>query len=84
VTNNGYVSPPPSPPLPPPSPPPHVLLQLNLENNIKGLINSQAWPEGKMEVDLQSTQAAHGGRYGLLIKVDKQFDHDWHAQVGGP
>jgi len=81
VTNDGYVSPPPSPPLPPPSPPPHVLLQLNMENYAKGTINSQTWPEGKMEVELQSTQAAHSGRYGLLIKIETAFEHDWHAQV---
>ena len=81
VTNMLFVSPPPSPPLPPPSPPPNVLLQLNLENYVKGTINPQAWPEGTMEVIVQSATAAHSGRYGLLIKVSKPFDSDWHAQV---
>ena len=41
VTNNQFISPPPSPPLPPPSPPPHVLMQLSLESFQKGTINSQ-------------------------------------------
>ena len=34
-----------------------------------------------MHVTLQSTQAAHSGRYGVLINVAKRFDQDWHAQV---
>ncbi|KOO23982.1 glycoside hydrolase family 10 [Chrysochromulina tobinii] len=41
----------------------------------------QAWPEGEMHVTLQSTQAAHSGRYGVLINVAKRFEQDWHAQV---
>ena len=41
VTNNQFISPPPSPPSPPPSPPPHVLMQLSLESYQKGSINSQ-------------------------------------------
>ena len=81
VTNRLFVSPPPSPPLPPPSPPPSVLLQLGLEQYVKGTINPQAWPEGTMEVVVQSQAAAHSGRYGLLIKVTKTFEFDWHAQV---
>ena len=81
VVNSQFVSPPPSPPSPPPSPPPHVLMQLSLESFQKGSINSQAWPEGEMHVTLQSTQAAHSGRYGVLINVAKKFDQDWHAQV---
>eukprot|EP00322_Chrysochromulina_rotalis_P026947 CAMPEP_0115855900 /NCGR_PEP_ID=MMETSP0287-20121206/14778_1 /TAXON_ID=412157 /ORGANISM="Chrysochromulina rotalis, Strain UIO044" /LENGTH=1202 /DNA_ID=CAMNT_0003310063 /DNA_START=9 /DNA_END=3617 /DNA_ORIENTATION=+ len=82
VTNKLFVTPPPSPPLPPPSPPPNVLMQLNLENYQKGTINPQAWPEGTMEVIVQSSAAAHTGQYGLLIKVSKAFESDWHAQVG--
>ena len=81
VTNRLFVSPPPSPPLPPPSPPPNVLLQLRLEDYVKGTINPQAWPEGAMEVVVQSQAAAHTGKYGLLIKVNKAFEADWHAQV---
>ena len=34
-----------------------------------------------MHVTLQSTQAAHSGRYGVLINVAKRFEQDWHAQV---
>ena len=34
-----------------------------------------------MEVVVQSPNAAHSGKYGLLIKVTKAFDYDWHAQV---
>ena len=34
-----------------------------------------------MHVTLQSTQAAHSGRYGVLVNVAKRFDQDWHAQV---
>jgi len=67
--------------LPPPSPPPNILLQLGLEHYDKGTINPQAWPEGDMEVVVQSQAAAHSGQYGLLIKVSKAFESDWHAQV---
>ena len=81
VTNRLFVSPPPSPPLPPPSPPPNVLLQLSLEDYVKGTINPQAWPEGTMEVVVQSPAAAHSGQFGLMIKVTKAFETDWHAQV---
>eukprot|EP00966_Prymnesium_polylepis_P047464 1098823-Prymnesium_polylepis.1 len=81
VSNKNFASPPPSPPSPPPSPPPTVLLQLSLEEYVKGSINPQAWPEGEMEVVVQSPNAAHSGKYGLLIKVTKAFDYDWHAQV---
>jgi len=81
VTNALFVSPPPSPPSPPPSPPPNVLLQFNFESYDKGTVNSQAWPEGEMEVVVQSQSAAHSGRFGLFIKVSRRFDHDWHAQV---
>jgi hypothetical protein len=81
VKNDQFVSPPPSPPLPPPSPPPHVLMMQTLESYQKGQVNSQAWPEGEMHVTLQSTQAAHSGKYGILIDVAKAFDHDWHAQM---
>ncbi|KAL3921908.1 MAG: hypothetical protein SGPRY_004742, partial [Prymnesium sp.] len=81
VSNDKFASPPPSPPLPPPSPPPTVLLQLNLEEYVKGTINPQAYSEGEMEVVVQSPSAAHTGKYGLLIKVTKAFDYDWHAQV---
>lgn len=81
VTNRLFVSPPPSPPLPPPSPPPNIMMQLSLENFVKGSINPQAWPEGTMEVDVQSQAAAHSGRYGLSVKVTKSFESDWHAQV---
>lgn len=34
-----------------------------------------------MEVVVQSHAAAHSGQYGLLIKVSKAFESDWHAQV---
>ena len=81
VTNRQFVSPPPSPPLPPPSPPPNVLLMLGLEDYVKGTVNPQAWPEGTMEVVVQSQAAAHSGKYGLMIKVTKAFESDWHAQV---
>jgi endo-1,4-beta-xylanase len=81
VTNRLFVSPPPSPPLPPPSPPPNVLLMLTLEDYVKGTVNPQAWPEGTMEVVVQSQAAAHSGKYGLMIKVTKAFESDWHAQV---
>ena len=34
-----------------------------------------------MHITLQSTQAAHSGKYGVLIDVTRAFDHDWHAQM---
>lgn len=79
VTNRFFVSPPPSPPLPPPSPPPNVLLQLNLENYYKGTVNPQAWPEGTMEVVVQSAAAAHGGNYGLLIEGTNRWSSEPEA-----
>tara|TARA_B110001452_G_scaffold139621_1_gene116042 strand:+ start:255 stop:3833 length:3579 start_codon:yes stop_codon:yes gene_type:complete len=81
VTDAGFVSPPPSPPVPPPSPPPNVLLQLTLESYERGSINSQAWPEGEMQLVVQSPSAAHSGQNGLFLKVVKAFDVDWHAQL---
>jgi hypothetical protein len=81
VTDGAFVSPPPSPPAPPPSPPPNVLLQINLEEYQRGSINSQAWPEGEMQLVVQSPAAAHSGNSGLFLKVLKKFDVDWHAQL---
>ena len=69
VVNAGFVAPPPASPMPPPSPPPNVLLQLDLENYDKGSITFQAWPEGEMQVIVQSPSAAHTGRNGLYVKV---------------
>ena len=57
------------------------MLQLSLEDFVKGTINPQAWPEGNMEVIVQSEAASHTGKYGLLVKVTKAFEWDWHAQV---
>ena len=80
VVNAGFVAPPPASPAPPPSPPPNVLLQLDLENYEKGSITFQAWPEGEMQVIVQSPSAAHTGRNGLFVKVTRAFDADWRGQ----
>ena len=80
VVNAGLVSPPPNSPSPPPSPPPNVLLQLNLESYEKGSITFQAWPEGEMQVVVQSPSAAHSGHNGLFVTVTRAFDADWRGQ----
>ena len=54
---------------------------MNLEHYERGSINSQAWPEGEMQLVVQSPAAAHSGKNGLFLKVVKPFEVDWHAQI---
>ena len=81
VSNKELVTPPPAPPAPPPAPPPNVLMQYTFEAYERGSINSQAWPEGDMQVEVQAPAAAHRGKFGIQVTVARRFETDWHAQV---
>lgn len=65
----------PSPPPPSPPPPPNVLLWLDGEGGPKGLqIVVSEGKSGGMTADLSSTLAAHNGKYGFEVTVQRAFE----------